>query len=420
MSRWEPITSIDIGNHSIKGVVVNDTNEGKEVVAYSTIKAKGIESGDIKDANALNESMENLIENLEEQVGKNLKDNFLISSSIGNFKFQEIIEELILVEGDNAVTVNEKHVEELRENVLKTVLGDSNSVYHSYIKKYILDGNKIVFNPVSMNARRLEGAYSFIIGDSVHRSSVDYATRKTIGEAEYFISPVSASEAVLTSSEKDSGVVHVDLGYHTTVVTVFLNNAPIRFERLSKSIKHVVFDIAKVLKTSVNEAERLLKIYGVADYRNIEPGIIEYKALDNRTTLETSRELLARIIYARLREIFLNVRKVYRNVIFDYSEFRDLGIPGGIVLTGGGAKILKITDVASDVLKSSVRVGSFVNIEEFQIEENEQILTDPQFAAVFGNILQYEKKENIEIFQKKSRKNSFGFGEILRKLFKGE
>ncbi|MBT1247567.1 MULTISPECIES: cell division protein FtsA [unclassified Thermosipho (in: thermotogales)] len=421
MGKWDPVTSIDIGNHSIKGVVVNYSNDGKEVIAYSTIKSKGIESGEIKDVVALNESMNVLIENLEEQIGKNLKGDFLVSSSVGNFKLQEIREELILTEAESSVAVNEKHVEELKSLILETILGDNNNVYHSYIKKYILDEKKIVFNPVNMNAKKLEGVYSFIIGDNMHRSIVDYATRDTIGEAEYFISPISAAEAVLTSFEKDSGVVHVDLGHYSTVVTIFLNNAPIKFVRIQKSIRHVVLDIARVLKTSISEAERLLKIYGIAVFENIEPSVIEYKALDNRTNLEVNRELLARIIYARLREIFLNVRKIYRDAMLDYKEFKDLGIPGGVVLTGGGAKISRITDVASDVLKCSVRVGSFVNTDEFIIEENEQILSDPQFSAVFGNILQFEKEESSEFISGKNKaKSSFGFGEFFRKLFKGE
>lgn len=420
MGKWDPVVSIDIGNDSIKGVVVNYSNEGKEVVAYSNLKSKGIESGDIKDVVALNDAMNQIIENLEEQVGKTLKGDFLVSSSVGNFKLQEIREELLLTEGDNLVTVNEKHVDEIKELVLNTALGENNYVYHSYIKKYILDENKIVFNPVDMSAKKLEAIYSIIMGDSIHRSIVDYATRETLGEADYYISPISAAEAVLTSFEKDSGVMHVDLGFYSTVVTIFLNNAPIRFVRLPKSMKYVVLDIAKILKTSIYEAERLLKIYGIAIFQNIEPSIIEYKALDGRTTLETNRGLLARIIYARLREIFLNVRKIYRDATIDYKEFRDLGIPGGIVLTGGGAKIPRITDVAADVMKCSVRVGSFINTEEFIIEENEQILSDPQFAAAFGNILQFEKEEGIDTLNKPRNKSSSVFSDFLRKLFKGE
>lgn len=419
MGKWEPVISIDIGNDSIKGIVVNYSNDGKEIVAYSNLKSKGIESGDIKDVVALNDTMTQLIENLEEQTGKTLKGDFLVSSSVGNFKLEEIKEELILTESESPVTVNERHVEEIKDLILETALGENNYVYHSYIKKYILDENKIVFNPVDMTAKKLEAIYSLIIGDSIHKSIVDYATRETIGEANYYISPISSAEAVLTTSEKDSGVMHVDLGFNSTTVTIFLNNAPIKFVRIPKSLKYVIIDIAKVLKTSVAEAERLLKIYGVAVYENIEPATIEYKALDGRTNLETSKELLARIIYARLREIFLNIRKIYRDVTMDYKEFRDLGIPGGVVLTGGGAKISRITDVAADVLKCSVRIGNFMNTEDFLIEENEQILSDPQFSAVFGNILHFEKEESFAL-SPKSRSKGSSFSEFLRKLFKGE
>ncbi|MBO8160366.1 MAG: cell division protein FtsA [Thermosipho sp. (in: Bacteria)] len=416
MGKWSPIVSIDIGNDTLKGIVVNYTNEGKEILAYSAVKTKGIELGDIKDVVSLNDSMNVLIENLEEQVGKVLKGDFLISSSCGNFELREIREELILSEDESKAIVNEKHLEELKDLLLREVIGDNNLVYHLFTKRYILDGKKIVFNPVDMSAEKLEAVYSLIIGDNIHKSIVDYATRDTIGEAEYFLSTVSAAEAILTGTEKDSGVMHVDMGYHTTVVTVYLNNAPVMLVRIPVAIRHVILDIARVLRTSIYEAERLLKIHGIAIFENIEHSIIEYKALDGRTSLETERERLARIIHARLREIFMKIRRVYRDAVLNFEEFKDLGIPGGIVLSGGGANILRITDVAADIMRCSVRVGNFIYTEDYVIEENENVLNDPIFASVLGNIVLFEKLEE-ETYSNpgKSRRT---LGEIISNFFK--
>ncbi|SHH15703.1 cell division protein FtsA [Thermosipho atlanticus] len=415
MSRWSPVISIDIGNDTLKGIVINYTSDGKEILAYSAVKSKGIELGDIKDVVSLNDSMNILIENLEEQVGKILKGDFLVSSSCGNFELREIREELILSEDENNAVVNEKHLDEIKELLLREVINDNNLVYHLFTKRYILDGKKIVFNPVDMTAKKLEAVYSLIIGDTIHRSIVDYATRDTIGEADYFLSTVSAGEAILTGMEKDSGVMHVDMGYHTTVVTVYLNNAPVMLVRIPVAIRHVILDIARVLRTSIYEAERLLKIHGIAMFENIEPFKIEYKALDGRTSLETERERLARIIHARLREIFMKVRRVYRDAVLNFDEFKDLGIPGGIVLSGGGANIARITDVASDIMRCSVRVGNFIYTEDFIIEENENVLNDPMFASTLGNIVLYEKTEDYYNNPVKSRRS---FSEIISNFFK--
>lgn len=418
MAKWSPVISIDIGNDTLKGVVINYTNEGKEIAAYSAVKSKGIELGDIKDVVSLNDSMNTLIENLEEQVGKVLKGDFLISSSCGNFELREIKEELILSEDEGNAIVNEKHLDELRDLLLRDVIGDNNLVYHLYTRRYILDGKKIVFNPVDMSAKKLEGVYSLVIGDNIHRSIVDYATRDTIGEADYFISPISAAEEILTGTEKDSGVMHVDMGYHTTVATVYLNSAPVMLIRIPVAIRHVILDIARVLRTSIYEAERLLKIHGIGVYEGIEPFKIEYKALDGRTSLETERERLARIIHARLREIFMKVRRVYRDAVLNFEEFKDLGIPGGVVLSGGGANIPRITDVASDILRCSVRVGNFIYNEDFVIEENENVLNDPMFAPVLGNVVIYEKSfDYLSENTKKRRSLSEIISSFFKKLF---
>ncbi|QTA37245.1 cell division protein FtsA [Thermosipho ferrireducens] len=418
MSKWNPIISIDIGNDTLKGIVVNNRQDGKEVVAYSVVKSRGIELGDIKDVVALNDSMNVLLDNLEEQVGKVLKGDFVVSSSCGNYELKDVKREMILSE-DDAILVNERHLEDLKSNLLADIVGDNNIVFHIYTKRYIIDERKIVFNPVDMYASKVGAVFSIILGDSIHRSIVDYATRETIGDAEYYISPVSEAEAVLTNMEKDRGVMHIDLGHFSTVVTVFLNGAPVMLVRVPVAIRQVILDIARVLRTSIYEAERLLKIHGIAVFNSIEPALIEYKALDGRTSLETDKIRLARIIHARLREVFMKVRRVYREAVITFEEFKDLGIPGGVVLSGGGANIPRVTDVAADILKCPVRVGGLAFIEDYFIEENENVLVDPIFAAAFGNIISYEKSEGkLQYTGYKKTGNSLSLSEKIASLFR--
>ncbi len=423
MPKTYEIISLDIGNDSIKGVVVDFSEGSGNVLAFANAKTRGIENGEIKDVVALNESMTQLIEDLENQLQRELKGELLVSSSCGNFTLTELTEEIVLSDKE-PVYVTEEHVVQLTDNLLGHLFqtNEKNSL-HLFVKKYVLDDRRIVVNPVGMKARKLTAVYSIVMGDENYKNVVEYATKDIIGEAEYYISFVSTAEAVLSSVEKDRGVIHVDLGYNATLVTLYYANTPVEFHKVDMAMKHVIKDIAVVLKTSVQEAERLLKTYGVAVFMGVEPTPIEYKGLDGRTLMKTTKEFLARIIYARMREIFMKIKKLYKELILKYPEFTDVGVPGGFVLTGGGAMLQRVETLATEVFKCPVRTGTLYDTEFFKCEGYEHDVFSPLYAPVFGNILVYQKERNIysPMIMEKQRKSSPKFfkklSETLGKIF---
>ncbi|MCX7653182.1 MAG: cell division protein FtsA [Fervidobacterium sp.] len=415
MPKSREIVSLDIGNDSIKAIVVDYSEGYGNVVAFSNVKTRGIENGEIKDVVALNESMVQIVEDLERQIEKELRGELLVSSSCGDFTLTEVTEELLLNEKDETV-VSEEHVSKLTENLLNDISpsNEKNSL-HLFVKKYILDDKKVVVNPVGMKAKKLSAVFTIVMGSEKYRNVVEYATKDILGEAEYYISFVSNAEAVLSHVEKDRGVLHVDLGYHSTVVTLYYANTPLEMNRIDIAMKNVIKDIAIVLKTSLQEAERLLRTYGVAVYLDVEPVIIEYKGLDGRSIQRTDKEYLSRIIYARLREIFMRIRKLYKDYTLKYPEFSNVGIPGGIVLTGGGAMLQRIESLASDVFRCPVRIGNLFDSDKFKCESDETIVFSPLYSSAFGNIIVYEKEQNMysSMLGERTRRSGTDF---LRKI----
>jgi len=395
MPKSHEIISLDIGSDSIKGIVVDFSEGYGNVLAFSNVKTRGIENGEIKDVVALNESMNQIIEDLEQQVGKELRGELLVSSSCGEFMLTEVTEELILNEKEESY-VTEEHVTKLTDNLLSDLFpnNERNSL-HLFVKKFVLDDNKIVVNPVGMKARKVAGIYTVVMGLEKYRNVVEYATKDILGEAEYYISFVSNAEAVLSNVERDRGVMHVDLGYNSTTVTLYYGSSPVEMSRIDISMKNVLKDIAIVLKTSLQEAERLLRTYGVATYMDVEPTPVEYRGLDGRSTQRTDKEYLSRIIYARMREIFMKVKQLYKDYTTKYEEFGNVGIPGGIVLTGGGAMLQRIESLASEIFKCPVRIGTVAESELFKADGDELNVFSPIYGATFGNIIVYQKEQSM-------------------------
>lgn len=423
MSKGRQIVSIDIGNDSIKAVVCEYEEDYINVVAFSNVKTRGIENGEIKDVVALNESMLQIVQDLEEQIGRELKGELLVSSSCGKFSLKEVTEEILLSEKEESL-ITDEHVVSLKENLLNDISPDNDrNSMHLFVKKFILDDKKIVVNPIGMRAKKLSAVFNIVMGSEQYRNVVEYATKDILGEAEYYISFVSNAESVLSNVEKDRGVLHVDFGYQSTVVTLYYANTPIELEILDVAMKNVIKDIAIVLKTSWQEAERLLKTYGVAVYQDVEPKIIEYRGLDGRSIQKTDQEYLSRIIYARLREIFMRVRKLYKDYTIKYPEFSNVGIPGGIVLTGGGAMLQRIEFHASEVFRCPVRIGTLANVDRFKAGFEDKQIYSPIYAAAFGNILVYEMEQSMYGVMVGERKRHSGQGffkkltEVFSKIF---
>lgn len=388
MAKYETFTSIDIGSYHLKGIVVRKKSDTWELLAYSSVRSRGIDGGEIKDAVAFKESLNRLLEELSEQTPKIMNSEFVISFSSFDFNIVSISNNIILSDEDEKVLVTVEHVDKLRQlSIEKLSEDDGQMVFHIYPKKFLIDEKRMVFNPVDMNASKLEGEFIVVvipysIGEIYKNSLMDVFEF----EPTFSASPVASAEGILSEMEKDSGVAVLNLGHNFSSFVAYQNGVPIKVVSIPLGIKHVIKDVASILGTSMDEAERLLMTHGNAQYMDVEKEEIEYRGLDGRSVRSVDKRKLATIIHARLREILNKAKRIYRELEISISDFRDVGIPGGLVLTGGGAKIPRLIDLAADVFKAPVRTGSYSTSSNPPIVGSEDISVDPSFSAAFGSI----------------------------------
>ena len=106
-----------------------------------------------------------------------------------------------------------------------------------------------------------------------------------------------------------------------------------------------------------------------------------------RPPLPIPRLEIATIIKYRMKEIFEKVKE--QMDVEDLS--RRLG--GGIVLTGGGAKLTGVTELAGEIFDVPVRAGSpirFPNLE-WLVEE----YRSPAYATAIGLVLEGNDRESM-------------------------
>ncbi|MFW6263465.1 MAG: cell division FtsA domain-containing protein, partial [Thermotogota bacterium] len=333
---FEVLTSVDIGSHSLKGVVTKMDEGVVEILAFSEVRSRGYENGELKDIVALKESLGELIEDLSNQLPRRMESYFIVTYSEKSAFLNKEVKRLRLSEEEPEV-INEDHVLELYESFSNAsertediseetgedfdFINNSRSILHVIPLRYILDETKSVLNPIDMEANILGMESSIISIDYTEKESMSNAFASLVGEKPVvYLSTFVSSEAVLNSKEKEHGVVCVDLGHSFTTVTAYINGSIFFLKSIDQGIKSVIKDVAKVFHSSFDEAERMLINYGRVALKDKSTDTISYVMLDGKTTKQIPRSQLSIVIYAKVRELLNFVKKELRTVLNKMAE----------------------------------------------------------------------------------------------------
>jgi cell division protein FtsA len=176
---------------------------------------------------------------------------------------------------------------------------------------------------------------------------------------------------------RENGVVLIDMGATTTNVTVFEEGDIIHAAVLPIGSNNITNDLAIGLKTELDIAERVKVEHAVAapELRRGSESKVAVKIGGGATakSIEFSAEAIDEIVEARLAEIFELVNHELRKIK------RLAKLPGGAVLTGGGAKLRGIADYAREVLSMNAHVGKLPEFGGMGDKVN-----DPSFTTVAG------------------------------------
>jgi len=224
---------------------------------------------------------------------------------------------------------------------------------HAIPQEYTVDKNKGVRDPIGMIGTRLETEmYLVTIG-----SSPAMNLRKSVERAGYrvrdlVLEPLASALAVLTEDEKELGVSLVELGAGTTDIAIFHEGKIRHLATLSFGGNIVTNDIVHGLGVTQADAERLKERYGSAYEPLVDPAdVIQLPSTVAQGDRQIPRELLAHIIHQRMDEIFDMVHREIHGAGYGSR------LAGGIVITGGGAAMEGITELAASVFGTGVRVG---------------------------------------------------------------
>lgn len=277
-------------------------------------------------------------------------------------------------------------------------------VMHLLPRQYVLDEQPGIFDPLGMVGKRLSvDLHVVTCSQSALQSTVTCANRAGIEVSDAVLEPVAAAEATLTSDERELGVCLLDIGAHSTDIAVFYEGAVVHTGSVPIGGAQFTSDLATGLNSrgipvTLSEAESLKREFGhcvvtaVPQDAQIEIPSPAPRSLRLRT--------MAEFLEPRARELFYLVKENLRQSDLEESlRLRDpMEVLGtGAVLTGGGATLPGMLDVAESQLRVPVRTGMPVRISRMPAD-----LVHPAWTTAIGMLLYAKRAREMKASEDKS------------------
>lgn len=370
------VTGIDIGSSTVRVIVAQQDPEGDsaKILGVGVAPMRGMQKGVITDVEEGALSLGSALDMAERISGIPVEKAY-VSINGSHLKSQNLRGVIAVSRADGEITSDD--VDRVINAAQAISIPANREILHVLPQNYIVDGQEHIQDPVGMTGVRLEVEAHVIEGSVPFVKNLTKVVNQAGVHIEDFVfSPLAACLAVLDKRQKELGVVLVDIGAGTTSMVVYEEGVLLHTGVLPVGASHITNDIAIGLRTSIDIAEAIKVSHGTAVPSDVPQNeTISIESEDGEQESVSRREV-ANIISARLEELFSFVDRELKNI------GRSGLLPAGVIVTGGGAHMQGLIDIAKKRLRLPVRIGVPTLLSG--IADQTQ---DAQFAVAIGLVL---------------------------------
>jgi cell division protein FtsA len=377
LSSPHVITGIDIGNATVKVVVamVREHGSSPEVIGVGgSASSSGLSAGEIVDMQETVTNVRAALAQATTMAGVPVRRAYLAvnGAHIGTQTSRGVV---AVARADQEIT--ESDIKRVIDAASVVSLPPNLEIIHVIPREFIIDGTEHVRDPLGMKGVRLEADVTLVHGPSRHLRNLAKAVNECGVEAAGFVfAPLAASLSVLDKHQKQFGVAHLDIGGGTCSLTIWDQADLVHSAILRVGSRHITNDLAILLRTSLENAERIKVQLGAVNEifdRRKKPEVVDLTALMDEPFAIPRRQLVG-VIDARVREMLDMVTEELK------KAGRDGKLPAGVVVSGGGSKLPGLLALVRDTLALPVRSAKPLGIEAFDAA------MDPSLAVALGLI----------------------------------
>jgi len=327
-------TGIDIGTHQVKVVIAAapETPESPmQILATAAAASRGMRQGYIVDTKEIARAVRAAVDRAAHAARVNVKSARV---AMGGVSLEEVRSnaEITLTASGGVVTGRdiERVIDESEKRAASRLA--NRTIIHVIPLEFRIDGHAVQGRPTGMQGTKLGVETMLLTMLAQHHDDLIDAVEAAGVEVEgVMASPLAASLVTLNKAQKTAGVILANVGAETLSIVVFDHDIPISLKIFPVGSNEITNALALSFQLPLAEAEQLKR--GAVIGSTIPP------------------KKMSQIVSLRLKEMFMLVNAHLKAI------GRERLLPAGIVITGGGAGLAPVVDVAKQVLKLPSQIG---------------------------------------------------------------
>jgi cell division protein FtsA len=403
MPRGHIITGLDIGTSAIKILVAQKTQDGLEVLHAAHQPSFGLRRGAVVNVEETAKNIQLLIDGVQRERGININSVFV---NIGGSHLYVTPSDGIISVSRADQRISEEDIDRVLQATRSINIPSNEEILDVFPKEFVVDNQKGIKHPLGLTGIRLEAKVVLLCYFQSYFMNVTQAVLNAHLQINDIVpSPLAAAEAVLSPQQKELGVALIDIGSDTTSLAVFEEGEMIHMAVFPIGSANITKDLAIGLKTEFDIAESIKKQHGLCMAAKSDkaggsksPSKKKIEIFKESASLSFTEKDLIAIIGPRVAEILDLIQKELKKI------GRQELLPGGIVLTGGGAKLTGIKEMARQQLRLTCEIGRLKGVANLD--------QDPALATVTGLVVGGSNMEGGG-----GHENIFGFLGSLKNFF---
>jgi len=378
------ITAIDVGTTKICVLVANQLDKDHiEIIGVGKAPSDGLKKGVVIDIARTVKSIKSAVKEAEIMSGHTIESAY-VGISGGHIRSVNSTGAVPIKTGQ----VKKQDIKQVLEAAKAVPIKEGQQVLHVLPQYFVIDGGDKLHDPIGMHGIRLEVQAHIITGGvSSVQNLVNCVESAGVKVKDIILEQLASAQAVLSGDERQLGVGVLDIGGGTSDLALYQHGSIRHTMVLPVAGNHFTNDIAVGLRTTIEDAERIKKLHGIASFNLIEEDeLLEIEEVQGASKRFIKLSDLVAIIEPRTEEL-LSI--VYEEII---TKNLQPFVTSGFVITGGGSLLKGIDKLAQDIFDMPVRIGP--PRLQFGISES---LDSPIYATGYGMLL-YALKKQAEQF----------------------
>lgn len=398
----ELYTGIEIGTSSIKIAICSVAEDYSiELLGWGEAPSGKVIKGDVKDSTFVSDQIDRAIKKATQQAGVPIDKTFTTLAFGG--KLATVVPTSGRVDFDGmSIPITEDHiVAAIREANKYRPKDTTLKIHRNYTRYYTIKDDKALLNPIGKVSTFIEAHNHAVLFRprllEAYAMNVTNVTNCSINTVAY--TPMALACGIFcqlkdTPSKNNppkieppsNGYLLIDIGAGVTSYALYTGKDFFNAGQITVGCDHAANDLAIAFSLSIDSTRKILR-----DFANLQCSVIPVG--DGRTRLiavdqgqKTPKNIPAsaveQIVQVRFQELF--------NIIDKQMDDDDAWqwATGGVMISGGGAMIPKIADLASNVFRKPVTIAHAA-----KVSGDEAIVNSPANLLPFG-LVRFGKQDN--------------------------